>query len=395
MEIGKNVIFWGCGKIAMEMYSKYQADFTLAYSISNDSKETVFTARDGKEYPVKKPEKKKKKPEGTIIICSIDYEKIAEQLALLGYVPFVDFIDYELADIIWSGRKTALFYGFCHLRGIAECLKETKIFSRMYATFYVPSYLPLHFYRQSRLRYLAVNCDVFIYGMELSQENYRKNSALLEGLKPGTKTMRLHAAYFGGYFPQKKRAYNTMNELAVKCDRYDYTPFSYGDSWLNDCIMQEMSIDDILNQIMHREIYTRDFILKYIEGEWKRLRYQEGESDFKIVDYLEKNYGTRRLFRNESHMENEVIVQYAEQILQCLGLSRGVCVPEKPLLNCSQHFIYPCVAEALGLGWNVWEEKLELYTYAGWRMVSTKEFIRLYYESCSETLRLKKSHLLP
>lgn len=393
--MSKKIIFWGCGGIAQELYRKYGAEFTLLHGISNDARETVFHTADGQEFPIKRPENKNKKLSGIIVICSSEYETIAEQLILLGYIPFVDFMDYEMADILWSGRKIALFYGFCHLRGIAECLKNTKEFSDDYAAIFEPNYLFLNFYRQERLRYLTVNCDVFVYGIALTQENYRKNSAILGGLRSNVKTMCLQAAFFGGYFPQTKRAYNAMNALAVKCEGYDYTPFSYGDSWLNDCIIQGMPLDDIMEQIIYGEIYTEDFCRKYAEGEWKRLIYQEGECDFRIVEYLKKNYRTKRLFRNETHMENDVLYQYAAQILQYLGYSGKAGRLQEPLLNCSQHFIYPCVAKVLELEWDVWEEELDLYTYAGWQKVRVEEYIKTYYESCREILRLKKLHMLP
>ena len=395
MQMSNNVIFWGCGKIAHDMYNRYGAEFTLLYGISNNYRETIFTADDGKEFPVIRPENRKKKLDGTIVICSAEYENIAEQLVLLGYTPFIDFIDYELADILWSGRRIVLFYGFCHLRGIAECLKGTREFSDTYARVFVPNYLPLGFYREGRLTYLAAHCSVLIYGMALAQENYRKNSAILGGLKEGVKRMCLHPVYFGGYFPQEKRSYNAMNDLAVKCEGYDYTPFSYGDSWLNKCILQGMGVDEVLEHIADGEVYSRDFILRYAENEWKRLRYQEGESDFRIADYLEKNYWKHRLFRNEAHMENEIICQYALQILQYLGCGGQVQELQEPFLNCSQHFIYPCVARALGLKWDVWNEKLDLYTYGGWRKVETEEYIKIYYETCKEILLLKKRHMFP
>lgn len=377
------------------MYRSYHADFTLLYGISNDCEESVFVTYDGQKFAVKRPENKRGKPEGTIVICSADYEAIAEQMVLLGYIPLVDFIDYGLAEVLWSGRQIALFYGFCHLRGVVQCLRRTKTFSDAYTAFYEPNYLPLNFYRMRRLRYLAENCGILIYGMALTPENYRKNSAILGGLKCGVKKICLPAVYFGGYFPQGRRSYNAMNELAVKCEGYDFTPFSYGDSWLNDCIIQGVSLYGILEQIEKEEVYSRDFILNYEEREWKRLRYQERDSDIKVVDYLEKNYKVRRLFRNETHMENEIIYQYAERILQVLGCSGNAVVSGTPLLSCSQHFIYPCVAKALDLEWDVWKEELDLYTYNGWKKVSMVEYIKAYYESCGEILRLKRKYMLP
>lgn len=395
MNVKKKVIFWGCGKIAKEMYQKYKDEISFAYGISNNSKEVIFIPESGMEYEVKKPENKRKNADGLIVICSADYERIAEQLLLLGYTPFVDFLDYQLADILWSGKKIILLYGPCHLRGVTDCLKEAKAFLERYIPVYYPNYMFLNFYQQERFQYLIHHCSVFVYGIAVSPENYRKNLAILGALEPDVKRICLHIVYFGGYFPQKKRAFNNMNEFAIKSEGADYTPFSYGDSWLNECIAGGMELDDVFDHIENQDIYEKDFVLKYIEGEWQRLKYQEQESDFKIAEYIEKNYRQMRLFRNEAHMENQILYQYAVQLLQHLDIDSEINMPEIPLMNCSQHFIYPCVAKILGLQWDVWSEELDLYTYAGWKKVTVREYIRKYYETCYEIYQLKQKHFLP
>ncbi len=52
-------------------------------------------------------------------------------------------------------------------------------------------------------------------------------------------------------------------------------------------------------------------------------------------------------------MENEVIKHYAGQVLSCLELNEQLPDISEPLLQCSQHLIYPSVAKVLGLGWDV------------------------------------------
>ena len=186
-----------------------------------------------------------------------------------------------------------------------------------------------------------------------------------------------------------------MNEFAVKSEGYDYTPFYYGDSWLNECISKGMSLEDVFDSIENKKVYEKEFVLSYLEGEWKRLKYQEKESDFKICNYIEENFRRSRLFRNETHMENLILYQYSLQVLQYLNCISEMTIKEKPLLNCSEHFIYPCVAEILKLEWDVWQEELDLYTYSGWKKVTARDYIKDYYETCSEIRKLKMYYFLP
>ena len=52
--MNRKVIFWGCGKIAREMYSKFKDEISLLYAISNDAKETLFVPEEGQAFQVKR-----------------------------------------------------------------------------------------------------------------------------------------------------------------------------------------------------------------------------------------------------------------------------------------------------------------------------------------------------
>ena len=77
-QMNRKVIFWGCGNIAGQMYRNYKNEFTLLYGISNNPNETAFIPQEGHIFPVKRPENKKGKAKGMIVICCAEYEKVAE-----------------------------------------------------------------------------------------------------------------------------------------------------------------------------------------------------------------------------------------------------------------------------------------------------------------------------
>lgn len=390
----RNVQIFGCGKVAKAFCKAHESQLNIEYAISNNPKEEIFDFGEASVYEVRRPQRKEI-GEYFIIVCSNDYNNIAEQLILLGYVPFVDFIDYEMASVLLEEKKIILLYGSCHLRGIKDYLKNAENFVLQYEAIYYPNYLFQNAYQQERLCYLIDHCGAFVYGMAVTPENHRKNEAILGRFKPEVKRMCLPTVYFGAYFPQKIRMYNDMNKYAIKCENYDYTPFSYGDSWLNECIDKGMSSSDILNLIEKESVYKRDFVLQYLENEFKRIAFQEKVCDFHILDYIKENFQKVRLFRNETHMENDVLYQYTVQILEWLGFSFWLPKLNEPLLKCSQHCIYPSVAQALDLKWNVWEEKLDLYTYDGWKKLTFTEYINMYVQNCSDIRRIKERHILP
>ncbi len=392
--VKRHIVLFGCGKFASDFYHTYKDQFVIDYALSNNPAEHIFSPEIGTGFEVRRPAVKKGKGP-LIVICAAAYEEIAEQLTLLGYTPFEDFTDYEMMELSMGGKKPALLYGVCHLRGVCDCLRHSADFMARYEPFYYASYLPRSAYQQMRLGYLAEMCELFVYSLAVMPQEARKNAALLGRLKNDTKRYCLPVAYFGGYFPQRERTWNDMNRYAVQCTGYDYTPFSYGDCWLNQCIDRGMRLEGVLESLHGETAYDRDFVLRYLDREWRQLELQERQSDFKILDYVKENFQKRRLFRNEAHMENEVLEYYARQLLRKLGLEDGLPHVTERLMRCSQHLIYPGVADILGLEWDVEREPLELYTYAGWRTVTPREYVEYYLETCKKTKELKELHMLP
>lgn len=391
----EDIVLFGCGKIATEFYLKYKPSLKVNYVVSNNPKEEIFSPDGEIAFEVKRPNPKEGIQKQKIIICCAEHEKVAEQLILLGYTPFIDFFDYEMASILLDEKKIVLLYGFCHLRAIKDCLVRITAFSERYVAFYFSNYLHLSPYQVGRLQFCIDQCSVYIYGMEMMPEHHRKNEAIIQRLKQNVLIMQLPGVYFGGYFPQKQRTYNQMNRYAVKCENYDYTPFSYGDCWLNECIDKGLTSENVIELLQTAKIFEQDYILRYLENEWIRLKFQERTSEFKIAEYIEKNYKKKRLFRNEMHMENGIIYEYVKQIMERLNCPTEVIEVESPLFQCSQHIIYPDVAKALELEWNVWEEELDIYTYAGWKKCSMNDYISCYMKVCNSIRILKKESFLP
>ena len=391
------IIIFGCGNTTREFLSDYGDRLNITAFWSNDIKEKEFSLGDGKKFEVVRPISNNMQNTGNrlITICSIAIGEISEQLMMLGYIPFKDFIDVNIARLILSKKSIALMFGACHLRAVKDALLTSKAFSEKYEAFFLPNYMWLSAYDSLRLGFLAENCDLFIYGISAEPFNYRKNKALLERIDKNACSIALPIICFGGYFPQIDRPYNRMNRYAVKCEGQDYTPFSYEDSYINKCIDDGDSVEEIIRKISNYEVYDIAYITQMLEYEWNRIGFQEMETEIKVLEYLRDNYQKRRLFRNEAHMETEVIYHYARQIVEYLEIQPDFNKRTETFFYCSQHPVYGCTVKALGLEWDVEEELLDLYTYEGWKKVTREEFINAYVESASKIKELKAKGLLP
>ena len=394
MKEKRRVRLFGCGKIAVEFYSNYKNHVIIEGAISNNPKEKVFSPQTGCDIEVERP-KAKEKEESLIILCSMAYQEMAEQLILLGYEPFKDFIDYEMAELLIYEKEICLFYGFCHMRGIKEYMAEIREVKEKYTLCFVPNYLKLSFYQQWMLNFLIKNCHVFIYGMAVSQEYHRKNEAILNRLDKAVKKVCVPAVYFSGYFPQEDRPINRFVKYGIKSEGHDYSPFTYDDGWLNDCIEKEMDDDAAIEYLLHTEIWPKEKVQKNLEKEIGRLKYQDKLCDFSIAEYIEEHYDKVRLFRNEAHMENCLLKLYVSQLLEQLNIQAIVSDVKESLLKCSEHPIYPFAASALDLKWDVLAEPLEFYTYQGWHTVTLEEYIRTYLFYSRQVKKMRGMALLP
>lgn len=390
------IIIFGCGNTARDFLSETEGKINVSLFWSNDNSEREYSSDQGKCYVVNRPcSKDKIDNDYLIIICSIYFDDIAEQLQLLGFIPFRDFIDDQIAKTMFSEKKIALMYGACHLRAVKDALMTSLVFSDQYEAFYFPNYLQVSVYESMKLCYIVEHCSLFLYGISVEARDYRKNKALLDRISKNVQIISIPIICFGGYFPQLERPFNRMNRYAIKCEGKDYTPFSYEDSFLNRCIDEGLSVDTILEKIADGNVYEQSWIRNMLDDEWKRVRFQESDSDIKALSYISDNYKKRRLFRNEAHMENAVIYHYAEQIIAKLGFKPNFDKGITPFFYCSEHPIYGCTSRAIGLEWNVMDEVLDLYTYEGWKRVSVYEFIEAYIESGQKIRELKEKGLLP
>lgn len=315
----------------------------------------------------------------------------------MGYLPYQDYMDFNFFNQVMQRKKIVLSYGVCHIRAISECLEKATDMKYGYEFFYFDNYLVSDIEKQAKFNFLLDKCHVFIYSLGISKEEFINNSSILMRIDEKTKRISVPTITFSGYFPKKDFRVNNLNEFSVQSVRSNYTPFSFGDEKINFMLKENKGQIDILKEAENFWQDDKEWIQKNCEREIKKIEMLEAFSDLKISKYIKENYRKRRLFRNEAHMENDIIIEFAKQVLGILNENQAVDEEffKEPLLKCSQHLIFPVVAKILELEWDVMVEEYDLFTYHGWEKLGFVDFLKCYIEYCSAMKKLIEQGLIP
>jgi len=161
----KEIVIFGAGKLGEKI--AYQCLGKVHISCYWDNK------REGEllGYQIKKPEIQKK---CFIIVATMSYFEIREQLIQMGYCEFEDFIPYQIFQ-----KKMAIMYGNCHAAAIKEYLERHKRFAAEYGFYPFPSICDIKKFK-GEYHSILQKCDLFLhqairkknkYGEEYSSEN--------------------------------------------------------------------------------------------------------------------------------------------------------------------------------------------------------------------------------
>lgn len=103
------------------------------------------------------------------------------------------------------------------------------------------------------------------------------------------------------------------------------------------------------------KIIDREEIMEGVRLSFSELKRREEKADIKISDYIIENYKKRQLFYSKNHPTNDVLIEYTERILQCLGydteekMSGTDFFVKAGTLKGHDLPLYPAVIKALGI----------------------------------------------
>ena len=378
----KDIILFGAGNYAKRFYNMFKDELHIKGCITNNSQEKVFQVNGKEICPVLRPECLAGRREMFIILCAACHMPMGEQLRAMGFNPGADYIDSDMFQILYSGKKIALFYGVCYVRAIYTCLQHSEKFTSVYESFYWMEYLKMDALEDALFSCLLGMCDLFIYSAYLTPEKRRISSAYLSRLDQRCIPVSIPLLFFQGYYPCVSGLSGMDNRYSVVSNASPYAPFLTPDHNVNRMMEEGTGLAEIIKRAADPDFYQKEFVVGYYTREMRKLELAETAADIRICDYLYENHGKKRTFLNEKHISNPVIRELAHRVMDRLEMERdiGRKVLEERLLYTSEVPVYPSVIKHLSL--DVYRGEYTLYTFKGDVRLTFEEYISRYYEYC-------------
>lgn len=377
----KDIILFGAGTFAKNFYQDFKEELHIQYCISNDTEQTVFAVEEEEICPVYRVEKAVWKEHRYIILCGEKHEEMERQLSAYGLRYGMDYIDSGLFRVIASNKKIAVFYGVCYMRALYHCLMESSFFTDIYDSYYWLNYQTRNVVEQEIFQLLLRMADLYICHKAMTIET----RVYLSLLRQSCRVIRIPLVFFNGYHPKaRERVWEDNIYSIVSSDTY-FGPFITPDDVVNRCIKENQRLSEILKRISDVDYYGKDFLEQNYRREIRKIEVAETGADIRISDYLLENHGRRRLFLNEKHISNYVIVELAERVLEALELDRKLPEEElcrRRLLYTTEVPVYPSVIEKLSLTVYGTKPKYRMFVFGTELDVSFEEYIERYYDYC-------------
>lgn len=382
----KKIVLFGAGNYATKFYEDFRDILNISFCISNDSKQNIFTINTKEVCPVRRVVDYHKDKDEYIILCAADTKKMSSQMSDMGYLYGIDYADSDFFRVLWGEQKIVLCYGVCYIRAIRNCLNYSQGFSQKYASWYFLDYLEKNAVEYFLFQTLLKICDVFIYNTYVSKEGVRQNKTYLNKINKKCLAIKIPFITFQGFYPIYTGEPIYKKSFCVTPVRGGYSPFAHVDPNINELICQKKTVNEIKKIVGDLDFYKKDMLQANLEIELKKLELIERETDICIHSFIVKNLRKKRLFLDNNHMSNEIIIQIAAQILKQLSLEDDLdreSILEKILLYTTEIPIYPSVIEKLQLKQYYGSPQYKLFTFSGYQMVTFEEYIERYVDFCT------------
>ncbi len=258
-------------------------------------------------------------------------------------------------------KKLCVIYANCQLAHTYWYLK--KYHADHYEVIYIRNWRVLDGLDEFPLEKI-IEADVFIYQTINHFTSPKLNTSYIKEnlLKKSCKCISVPFSIFYGYFPDYKVERDNTQTMRARIFRHEK---------INELTCEKtLTSDEIIEQIVSSDFLPLDYIKQKLENSLQLIEKNEQETDIKLYPFIRDHYFKKRLFFNPAHPTDCLLHEITTQIVAKLISEMNFInlEEEKKQINLFYEkthppkaivpFIYPCVAEALGLKFDFWSAYL-------------------------------------
>lgn len=337
--------------------------------------------------------------EELIVICdSVNFDGDAKRLRHLGKKEYADYVSKELIDCLLYGKKLMVCMGTQMIHQTLLLLKEHIELQKNYHIVFFQEDTISEPYMNRLQEYIHVCrvCDVYIHS-SCEKEKFSYKVRGKKTLKFDCKIISIADYGFAGYFPQYDRNRDIYSDFLLRerervQPNYETIAFGRKEQELEAKCLQKQKAEDIANDLLREEYFSRDFVLQNFEKEIKRFKELEKSDSIKLGNFIANNCH-RCLCKNLNEWSEPVISYIAEAILKELDMpDLKIPVEDRQKIieqeTGSEFLIYPSVQVALQLREQLKNKKYRVTTYYKVRYLKEREYLTFLAEYCLAAIDL-------
>lgn len=394
-----NIILWGRSAQTRQFYEKYGNVLHCTTCIAGSDEHPDYLDVEKKCIPIIKWSDYVYSENDYIVIFSLPFAPVINQLQSYGLYIVENFVEYNLAYVALEPKKVVILSGNCQMTVVYQLLAQIKEVREKYHLFHFPTHCFDNRWSFIYLSFMKNLCDVYI----CSYHN-RNHRAFFEKeeLPKQCNIITVPNGVMKLYWPQMEIGNEKPeNEYSIrKKGEKKHGPFDYGDININKMIKEGKNLEEILERVSSDDFYTKREVDEYIKGILQQIEDEEAFCDVKLLPYIQENYRKSMLCKDMVHMQSRLVWQIVLGILQKLNVK--IDEPEvlgkvqessewkEYSIHCTEVPIYPSVAKRMGLEWCNQETTYDVTFYNGIRKLTFEEYVRSYYYVCSRVYQIMK-----
>lgn len=389
------IVLFGAGIVAERFYEKYHNVFNIVYVVSNLKKEWGPKKFMG-EIDVVRYDKDIIGENQYLVVCGpIAFREIELQLIEDGREMYKDYIESEIAELLYSEKKIALFYGQCILRDIHTCLLNYEPFTNEYESVFTQIVMGQLKMLNRVLMYVKDICDLYVYTPKvLDRDSVYAISR--EELPKDCKVVSISNLVVPIYWPEINTKMGEFNPYylypygTVRDTVYGHTLYRHEDLNINKMVAEGIDKKEILKILSDEDFYNRKQVDRSVNLCMKLISVAENSVDVKIHDFLNDNYRKIWLYQNFLHPQKIVIMEYIRRFLEKISVDTSGLEELSDQIPTHTHHggdvpIYPSVIKHLELDFIPDDFKYEVMVGNGIAEMTFEEYMEHYidYTECA------------